>query len=70
MNSAFIVPGGFSKLKPEIDKLKMTYLEMSSTEEFGVSVSFPASPLRGVAAPERRVLPHEPRTSGASSRTM
>ena len=35
MNSAFIVPGGFSKLKPEIDKLKMTYLEMSLTEEFG-----------------------------------
>ena len=35
MNDSFVVPGGYGLLKPEIDRLKMNYLEISMNEELG-----------------------------------
>jgi hypothetical protein len=35
MNDCFVVPGGYGLLKPEIDRLKMNYLEVSMNEELG-----------------------------------
>ena len=35
MNERYMVPGGYSLLKPEMDKFKMNYLQMSMNEEFG-----------------------------------
>ena len=35
MNQVFITPGGYSRLKPEIDRIKMVYLETSMKEELG-----------------------------------
>ena len=44
MNDKFMVPGGYSLLKPEVDKLKMAYLQMSMNVEFG--------PCKGIALKE------------------
>ena len=35
MNDCFVVPGGYGLLKPEIERLKMNYLEVSMNEELG-----------------------------------
>ena len=35
IDEVYTAPGGYSLLKPEIDRIKMTYLETSTREEFG-----------------------------------
>jgi hypothetical protein len=35
MKEVYITSGGFNLLRPEVDKLKMVYLEKSLMEEFG-----------------------------------
>ena len=44
LNEKYMVPGGYNLLKPEVDKLKMVYLQMSLNEEFG--------PYKGLALKE------------------
>ena len=40
MKEVYITSGGFNLLRPEVDKLKMVYLEKSLMEEFGPCKGF------------------------------